>query len=240
MNLLTLAKKLFPHKFKEDFKDYLGVPSLSWTLKNLKRAGYKPNVVYDIGAYEGYWAKDFLSVFPEANIYMFEAQTKKESFLKKVSNLNSNVYYSIELLGSKDGEEVCFIEEETGSHVIQNNSEVGNTNRTIATLDSVITKHNWPYPDFLKLDVQGFELEVLKGGSKALKSAEFCLLEITILDLGGGAPLLLEVVNFMSEHQFQCYDISQFIRRPFDKALWQIDMLFGKNNSKFIIDKRWE
>lgn len=237
--VLKLLKKLLPSKFKKDFKDHLGVPSLSWTLKNLKKAGYNPGVVYDIGAYEGYWTRDFLEVFPEVNMYMFEAQTKKKSYLKSASSRNSNVHYAIALLGSKEGEEVYFVEEETGSHVLQNNNIGIETNRITSSLDTLAENNHWPLPDFLKLDVQGFELEVLKGGSKALKSAEFCLLEITVLDIGGGAPLLVEVVNFMQEHQFQAYDISQFIRRPFDKALWQIDMLFIKNNSKFITDKRW-
>ena len=239
MNLIKLVKKLFPHKIKRDLKDHLGVPSLHWTLTNLKRAGYKPVVVYDIGAYEGYWTQDFLEVFPKANMYLFEAQTKKETFLKNVASQHSTVQYAIELLGSKDGEEVCFIESETGSHVMQENGDSGKLNRLTSSLDSLVEKNNWPLPDFLKLDVQGFELEVLRGGTKALKSAEFCLLEVTVLDLGGGAPLLAEVVNFMQENQFQAYDISQFIRRPYDKALWQIDMLFIKYNSKFIRDKRW-
>ena len=159
--------------------------------------------------------------------------------MKNVASQHSTVQYAIELLGSKDGEEVCFIESETGSHVIQANDDSGKSNRLTSSLDSLVEKNNWPLPDFLKLDVQGFELEVLRGGTKALKSADFCLLEVTVLDLGGGAPLLAEVVNFMQENQFQAYDISQFIRRPYDKALWQIDMLFIKYNSKFIRDKRW-
>lgn len=239
MKLLKLVKNLFPQTLKRDIKDHLGVPSLSWSLKNLKRAGYNPKVVYDIGAYEGYWTLDFLEVFPGANIYMFEAQTRKETILKNVTAKNPNVHYAIALLGAKDGEEVCFIEEETGSHVIQDNKDEEPTNRKTSSLDVWVENNHWPLPDFLKLDVQGFELEVLKGGTKALKAAEFCLLEITILDLGGSAPLLVEVINFMQEHHFQAYDISQFIRRPFDKALWQIDMLFVKNSSNFILNKRW-
>lgn len=64
MKLLKIIKKIFPKTLKRDIKDHLGVPSLSWSLKNLRRTGYRPGVVYDIGAYEGYWTKDFLEVFP--------------------------------------------------------------------------------------------------------------------------------------------------------------------------------
>lgn len=237
--MLKLIKKLFPSTFKQGIKDHLGVPSLSWTLKNLKQAGYNPRIVYDIGAYQGYWTKDFLNVFPEAQIYMFEAQEKKEIYLKNITESNSNIHYAIALLGPNDGEEVHFVEAETGSQVIRSNVERNGQNRKTSSLDTLTDNYKWPLPDFLKLDVQGFELEVLKGGEKALQAAEFCLLEVTLLDLGSGGPLLVDVVNYMQEQGFQAYDISQFIRRPYDRALWQMDLLFVKNNSKFITDKRW-
>lgn len=238
--MLKLIKKLFPSQFKKDFKDHLGVPSLSWSLNNLKKAGYNPAVVYDIGAYEGYWTNDFLEVFPSAAIYMFEAQEEKEIYFKNITASNPNTHYAIALLGTRDGDEVRFVEDGTGSQVMRNNISGNEKVRITNSLDTITQKNKWPLPDFLKLDVQGFELEVLKGGEKALQSAEFCLLEVTILDLGGGSPLLIEVVNFMHQQGFQVYDISQFIRRPFDKALLQIDLLFAKRDSKFITNKRWK
>ena len=240
MNFLKPFKKLIPPTFKSDIKDHLGVPSLSWSLQNIKKAGYKPGVVYDIGAYEGYWALDFLKVFPNSPIYMFEAQQTKEAFLKKIVNTRSNLHYSMALLGAKDGVAVTFEENETASHVNISVQGTNNTNRITENLDQLIERNKYPLPDFLKLDVQGYELEVLKGANTALVNAEFCLLEISLIDLGGGCPLLLDVVNFMDAKAFCAYDISQFIRRPFDKALWQIDMLFIKKNSSFISEKRWD
>lgn len=239
MNALKLIKKLVPATLKNDIKDHLGVPSLGAALKNLKKAGYHPRVVYDIGAYEGYWTKDFLNIFPGAEVYMFEGQTKKEAYLKNITASNSNIHYAIALLGAQDGTEVRFEEEETGSHIVQNDAEASKWNRKTSALDALSENNKWPLPDFLKLDVQGFELEVLKGGARTLQAAEFCLLEVTLLDLGGGVPLFVDVVNYMEQQQFQAYDISQFIRRPYDKALWQIDMLFVKKNSPFISEKRW-
>lgn len=238
--MLKLIKKLFPYTFKKSIKDHLGVPSLSWSLQNIKKAGYKPGVVYDIGAYEGYWALDFLKVFPNSPIYMFEAQQTKEAFLKKIVDSKPNLHYSIALLGAQDGVAVHFEENETASHVDISAKEISGTNRITQQLDLLIEKNKYPLPDFLKLDVQGYELEILKGATKALTNAEFCLLEISLIDLGGGCPLLLDVVNFMDAKEFCAYDISQFIRRPFDKALWQIDMLFIKKNSSFIAEKRWD
>lgn len=237
--MLKLIKQLLPDTLKKDLKDHLGVPSLRWSLKNLKKAGYRPTVVYDIGAYEGYWTKDFLEIYPDVAIYMFEAQEKKEAHLQAITAALPNAHYAIALLGEVDGRAVSFVEEETSSHVRQSGAAENPPNRKTSSLDALAESRSWPLPDFLKLDVQGFELEVLKGAQKALEAASFCLLEVSLLDLGDSPPLLAEVVQFMRQRQFQAYDIPHFIRRPYDKALWQIDLLFVKSNSRFIAEKRW-
>ena len=82
-------------------------------------------------------------------------------------------------------------------------------------------------------------MEVLKGAEKSLKHATVCLLEISLINLGDDVPLLAEVIAFMDDKGFQAYDISQFIRRPFDKALYQVDMFFVKKDAALIADKTW-
>jgi hypothetical protein len=145
------------------------------------------------------------------------------------------------LLSSADGENKYFCENETASHVsaVPVKDLPCYTIQT-RTLDSLLQEKQFPLPDLLKLDVQGHEMEVLKGASAALSHAGICLLEVTLLDLGDQYPLLLEMLSFMDAKGFQAYDISQFIRRPFDKALFQLDMFFVKKDSSLIADKRWE
>lgn len=238
--LMNLIKKLLPFKYKRSVKDSLGVPSLHWSLQNLKKKGFQPASVLDIGAYEGYWTLDLLEVFPSARVLMVEAQKSKTAFLEKVKKQYPLTDYSISLLSSVDGEEKYFCENETASHVTDAPVE-GLTCYKIQTrtLDAILREKQFPFPGLLKLDVQGHELEVLKGAPIALSNAEICLLEITLLNIGDNPPLLLDMLNFMDSKGFQAYDISQFIRRPYDKALYQVDMFFVKKNSPLVIEKRW-
>ena len=46
-------------------------------------------------------------------------------------------------------------------------------------LDELLASGRVPQPQFMKLDVQGFELEVLKGATKMLQAAEVVLLEVS-------------------------------------------------------------
>lgn len=241
--MLNFFKSFFPYKFKRKIKDHLGVPSLHWSLQNLKAKGFTPLCVIDIGAYEGEWTIDFLEVFPNAKVLMLEAQPAKNDKLKAIVARFTNTQFHIAILSANDNEQVLFNENETASHIAMHHTQQGmnhpSTFRYTHTVDTLLTNLKIRLPDFLKLDVQGHELEVLKGANNALSHAEIVLLEVTILDLGDETPLALEVFNYMDKNNFQIYDITQFMRRPFDKALYQMDILFIKKNSKFINEKRW-
>jgi len=237
--MIQFVKRLMPSKFKRDVKEHLGVPSLHWSLQNMQRCGFTPSFVLDIGAYEGYWTQDLLEVFPDARVYMIEAQESKREKLEAVAKQFPKVDFAIQLLSSRDGSEVFFLESETASHVLKEPPAEGAAVKKTMCLDTLVESKYNTYPDMLKLDVQGHELEVLKGGVRCLRHAQACLLEVSLMDIGDGSPLLAEVLDFMGEHQFQAYDIPGFMRRPYDKALYQIDILFVKTNSSLIAAKRW-
>ncbi len=125
---------------------------------------------------------------------MLEAQENKESFLKDIAKKNKNVEYIITLVSSKDQEEVLFRQEEAASHVIRlKEKKHPHTLMYSKTVDTLLKENNFPYPQFLKVDVQCHELEVLKGAEKTLEHTEICLLEVSLMDKGYNSPLLLDV-----------------------------------------------
>lgn len=236
----SFLKNFFSHKYKRKVKESLGVPSFHWSLQNLRRKGFNPGSVVDVGAYEGHWALDFLEVFPSSRILMVEAQRRKEVSLKKISSDFPSVAYAIDLLASTDGEQKYFFENETSSHILKPSEASADTVLLkTKTLDTLLKEKQFPLPDFLKLDVQGYEREILEGAETSLQHATVCLLELSLLNIGGDTPLLAEMIAYMDRKGFQAYDISQFIRRPYDKALYQIDMFFVKKNSRLVMEKEW-
>ena len=237
--MFSWLKSILPFSYKRSVKEHLGVPSLHWSLQNLKKKGLNPTSVADIGAFEGNWTLDFLEVFPLSKIIMIEPQTSKGEILEQLCKKFPNVIYQKALLSSGNNK-VMFQENETASHIVQ--GSVNSDDKlliTTQTFDEILQTLSFPFPQFLKLDVQGHELEVLKGAPKALAAAEVCMLEISLLMLDESAPLALNVMKFMDEANFQLYDITQFMRRPYDKALYQIDVLFVKKNSQWVNDRRW-
>jgi FkbM family methyltransferase len=202
--------------------------------------GFSPKCTLDIGAYEGHWATDYKKIFPDSAILMVEGQFEKESHLIKTKQKYSDVDYKIALLGA-DNSVVTFNKYETASSVLGEHHETGAMKeiRDLATLDSLVSGTKFSKPDLIKIDTQGYELEILKGGERTLLSAEFVLLEISLLDIYVNCPLVNDVTEFMAKRGFVLYDICSLMRRPLDGTLFQSDFLFIKKDSRFRNDKRW-
>ncbi|HEY1600605.1 MAG TPA: FkbM family methyltransferase [Pirellulales bacterium] len=206
------------------------------SLEFLKRQGWLPTSIIDIGAYVGDWTRMCRTVFPDAEVLMVEAQQNKIGNLKRACvELGAGVSYELALLGPQTGTNVRFVEMETGSSVFEELSPYKRNyvEKNQVTLDSLIASRGWPNPNFLKLDVQGYELEVLKGGSKAVQHAEVILLESSLLSINKDCPLVFDVLHFMAQSGFRLLDICSLIRRR-DGALWQTDLLFLRCDSQLL------
>ena len=77
---------------------------------------------------------------------------------------------------------------------------------------------------------------VLNGGTAAMTNAEFCLLEVTLLNFFNEL-LLIEVLTFMDKNNFQAYEITQLMHRNYDTALYQIGFDFINKDSLFATSK---
>jgi hypothetical protein len=89
----------------------------------------------------------------------------------------------------------------------------------------MIETHALPYPDLIKADVQGAELDVLRGAPKALEHAKLVVLECPIVPYNFGAPTIDEYFLFMDERGFT---VLEFADRLWpDGRMRHVDVLFG-------------
>src|SRR5688572_10177302 len=65
-------------------------------------------------------------------------------------------------------------------------------------------------PDFIKLDTQGSELDILRGGEKTLACAVGVEIEVEFLPMYRGQPLFAEVDTFLRDSGFELHDINRF------------------------------
>ena len=215
-----------------------------WSIENMKRNGFDPKVIADVGAFKGEFTEEVGKTFPDARFFMFEANPNKEEGLRafeKKYGANAKLFMSC--LGSTAGQEVTFHQMEMASSVLDEHFDQKANTVTLKTqtLDNIFTAENIPKVDFIKLDVQGYEVEILKGFTKYMPTVDAIFIEVSLLDIHKGVPLFRDVVEFMYGFGFVAYDIcSVSARRPLDMAMWQTDLIFVKENSPLRADKRYQ
>src|SRR5262249_46879763 len=157
-----------------------------------------------------------------------------------VRELGGHVQYRIALLGAIDGESVPFHIVQTaagsgsGSSVFAEKARFSQTTLILPTqtLDRVRSEIGLKPPHFLKLDVQGYELEVLRGAPQTLDKTEAVLLEVSLLEYNAGAPLAAEVIADLDRRGFALFDICSQTRRQSDDTLFQSDLIFVRKDSQ--------
>lgn len=173
--------------------------------------GKEPKVIYDIGACVLHWTREAVNVWPQSQFIAFEAMEESAAIFE-----HYRAPYHIGVLSSSDGSEVTFYQNTThpgGNSYYRENEEI-NPNastyfpdtvaRTVRTrtLDSIVQERGFPMPDLIKMDVQGAELDILKGASACLSHARDVILELQKVEYNKGAPLRDEVISYMGIQGF--------------------------------------
>ncbi|MFP6735983.1 MAG: FkbM family methyltransferase [Rhodospirillales bacterium] len=208
-------------------------------LLRLKKINFNPLSVLDIGAYSGDWTRAFKEVFPQAKVLMVEAQAQKEAELAKVKMDLPGTDYVIALLGQEERDSVPFFLMKTpfgstGSSIYEEQTSFNREkqNLPMTTLDRLVQDRKEGQCIFIKLDIQGAELDVLDGAPQVLSGVEFVFMEVGVLEYNKGAPLFDETVKRMAQKGFVVFDVCEQHRLS-NNILFQIDVLFIREGSQF-------
>ncbi len=94
-------------------------------------------------------------------------------------------------------------------------------------------------PQFMKLDVQGYELRVLEGAKNVMEGCELILLELQFFRFSPAMKLMHESIAWMVERGYRPYEIVDTMRRPFDMAMGQCDILFVREENPLVASNQW-
>lgn len=173
------------------------------------KCGFNPKQVMDVGASKGEWTKSILSLYPDAKFLMVEANDYFESLLKEIEQT-----YEIAMISDKVSPNAEFYIGEgdsAGSSMHRENSihPFHKIVRPSHTIDELAKKHNWK-PDLLKIDIQGSELQALRGASQVLKTASIVFIEAPIHNFNQGAASFRQLSALLNRAGFELYDMYGF------------------------------
>ncbi len=240
LQFLNIVRSLLPHSLRKhvlrptnfwvyDLDDVINVlPDLRWSFRQLLRRGYYPDLVIDIGAHNGDWTELVLPIWPNAQYLLIDALSEKREILEKRYADFRNIFVEITLLGSDSEKEIDFHVCESGSSMFrEDNTDIAEVRKLhLRTLDSVVSQFGLsPSSVLLKLDVQGAELEVLKGAKEILSKTDFIALEVSTVVTNEGAPDFAQVISFLDDTGFVLEDVIGFHRQLFAGRMNQMDIL---------------
>jgi FkbM family methyltransferase len=158
--------------------------------------------VFDIGAFQGEATCRYAELFPEAEIYAFEPYPPSyEALAGKYSN-TPRVHVVNAAVSSGTGEATFYVNGVPSTNSLLPRPSTGRqyfssdavTRSTISvptvSIDEFRAEHDVAVPDILKMDIQGMELEALRGAEETLKSAG-----------GGGVSLIFSEVTFVPHYE---------------------------------------
>jgi len=161
-------------------------------------------VVYDIGAHAGFYSLLFSKLLNKnGKVFAFEPDVENFYFLEKHLRLNKvkNVVCLPIAVGSTN--KLCYFSKGRSSYTgrIQTDRQ---TDRMVCvmSIDNLVFENCLPPPDLVKIDVEGFELEVLKGMIKTIQK-QAPILFVAIDDKANRSPIL----NMLSDFGYSVEEI---------------------------------
>lgn len=240
-----IKEKILQRFFGSDImrmKEKGRIPDQEISMRKLKKLGFEPSLIFDVGAYHGDFSKLCFNIWQSTEIVAFEALENK---IENLRSLFKNREFRVQegIIGDRNADDVLFYADETASSVLKS-LEVFNkkdlVKQRMISLDSFINVSGGSVPDFLKVDTQGFEFQVLKGMEQHLSKVKILLLELNFIEVYDNVKLAHEVIAYLSGFGFVPYDICEIHRRPLDNALFQIDFIFTQKDFFLRKDKRWD
>lgn len=190
----------------------------------LQNFGWSPQSILDIGGFKGNWTRQVRNTFPSAKFVIVEPNSHKE-----LETVGVPVHY--EVLSSEVTYVPWYSNMSTGDSLYRENTRhyetVAGVTRNTTTLDALFPNSTF---DCVKIDCQGAELDILRGGQRMIGHTDVILLECSFAgQYNAGAPTLLDYMSTLDSLGFAPLDITELHKS--NTILCQIDILFLRKTS---------
>jgi FkbM family methyltransferase len=213
-----IAQKDYTNYYRQIHNDYEIPLQNENYLKGIKNIyNFEPTVIYDIGSAVLHWTKYAKKIYNNATIIAFDAVREVGEFYEEYG-----IDYHLDVLGDVDYKDIIFYEHPIylgGNSYYKENSEYSKIAdsiydeehtviRKMRTIDSIVNERNFPLPDMIKIDVQGCELDILKGMTKTLKNVQHILVELQMVEYNIGAKTIKDSIPFIESLGFKLQPVN--------------------------------
>jgi FkbM family methyltransferase len=202
-------------------------------LRLLHRSGYRPRVVIDCGANCAQWFGIASPIFPDSEFHLIEPQDDCWPALERAAAARGRTQVHRTAVTAPGVSGVRMHRggdtSSPGAFVIAESEPFPvDVHAAATTLDGLFTARVEPGDRaLLKLDIEGHEIEALRGAAGLLGRVEVVVSEVRFFDVNGsGRPVFGDVMAFLEARGFALFDFASLGGRPRYQRLWIGDAIF--------------
>ena len=196
--------------------------------------GFFPKHIIDVGANHGNWTRETLNHFPDAFYTLLEPQNWLQPKFQDLLDKNDKISLHAVGAGAASGSFLFTLVNRDDSCTFRYTKEEADREGykqielPIITLNELVkSKTDLPFPDLVKIDAEGLDIEVLKGANTLFGKTEIFMVEASV-----NCKMLhndvIKTINFMDQNGYVLFDITD-LNRPFNpKLLWLVELVFVK------------
>jgi len=214
-------KKIIKKAFKSLGYDIRRIkPGYSgWNASNIRSLAPEIKTCVDIGS--GYGTKELYKAFPNVFHVLIDPLEEYEPYLTEILTKYKGQYF-ITAIGSNNTTLKISMEQNILVSSFQKRTELTSTGKEtletrevpVITLDNLLEKHKFQPPFGLKIDTEGFELEVIRGASDFLCHTEFVIAEVSYNKRFENGYRFQEFADKMKECGFYLCDVLKVVGKP--------------------------
>ena len=215
--------------------------SMQSGLQRLRSIGIQPKTVVDLGAAEGKWTLMASQIFPDARFLLCEPLPDRKSQLTDLVASSGGRFHLSSVIVGNSNEPILF---DVSSDLDGSGVYGGDSGQAMMlpqdTLDSLLLNDELASPFLIKFDTHGFESEILAGAKEALQSTVAIVMECYVHQISPTCKPFWEMCRELDALGFRPIYFSDFMARPFDETLWQLDIFFVRSSHPVFQHKTYQ
>lgn len=189
-----------------------------------------PKTVFDVGVGPG--TPELYCAYPDARFFLIEPLDEFKDALKHICGSIDCVIYNKGVSDVKGTVEITIEHDPQMSSFCKRpriDIPSGKRQVEVTTLDAILEENpGIALPILIKIDVEGYELKVLKGARQLLKLTELVIIEASVAKRFENGVTLEDVIFFMNEHNFAVFDFLTICHREGKAGANFVDVVFKK------------
>jgi FkbM family methyltransferase len=200
----------------------------------LKRFGFDPKHIVDIGANRGTWTRRAVQFFPTAQYTLIEPQDRLKAYIQDLIATGIRVNWINAGVSDASGTlpfTIAYRDDSSTFLSLPQDADAQRILIPVKTLNEIVLSSGGPAPQMVKIDAEGLDLKVLAGGSDLFGKTEVFFVEVAIWANHPYENTLAKVIPIMEQAGYHAVDITDINRSPKYGVLWLCELAFLRNGS---------